>query len=771
MNNKQSNSNKNSKRSSAQVDKINSLSTNKNRENMNKPELLAPAGNLQSAVIALDSGADAVYIGMQKFNARERAENFNTSDASKLINYAHKNNKKVYITFNTLIKESELSEVMKVLCDINELQPDAVIIQDLGIANLIRKYFPTLNIHASTQMAIHNTAGIKQTASMGISRVILERQVMYSELKEIMQKNNDMEIEVFVQGALCCSLSGQCLFSSWIGGRSGNRGKCTQPCRRRFYSENGNGFFFSTKDLATLEDLPKLIKLGIASFKIEGRLKKPDYIKNVITAFRLIIDASPSDIKDAMKDAKEIMRRVAGRSLSGGFSTKHEMENLIEHKKMGVTGIYCGKVIKTTQSGFYVDVSKKIHIGDILRLQEYAGDNSSALAVSYISVKGQSVQKAVYGEECFIKCDRQVPQNASVYKTGESYTRLSARLKTLTEQKKKINLKINISNTGFTIKTPYGEWEKTIEIAQAQKFPLNQEKIIKAFMASGNSKFEPGTIDVKITGDLFLPDSVLKKIKREFWSYFEELHTNNNVQSQSELILNTFNNDYKLKKQEAINAKKNFPISLLNKSECGKDSLPIEFFNRGIKEIILPSFCPENKLKQLTEMIKKVVAQVPLIKIRITSIYQIEILNKLNLKNIEIIVSYPCPVCNSYTIDELQNLISKNNMNLIKVQAWVELEEKELINIKEYSHIPLEIFASGRVPLMSTRASIPVNGIIHDDRGAEYIIEKDDFSEITYIYSNKLLNIPRIEGTAVFATCKKMLSKKLSTSFNFNREF
>ena len=742
-----------------------------NNTNFKKPELLAPAGNLQSAVIALDSGADAVYIGLQKFNARERAENFSFSDASKLINYAHKNNKKVYIAFNTLIKESELHDALEILVEINNLQPDAVIIQDLGIANLIKTYFPKLQIHASTQMAIHNSAGINVARDMGISRVILERQVMHEELKEIMKKNNDMEIEVFVQGALCCSLSGQCLFSSWIGGRSGNRGKCTQPCRRRFYSENGNGFFFSTKDLASLEDLPKLIQLGIASFKIEGRLKKPDYIKNVISAFRLIIDATPENIKTAMKNAKEIMRRVAGRSLSGGFSSKQEMENLIEHKKMGVTGIYCGKIIKTTNSGFYVSVTKKIHIGDILRLQEYAGDNSSALAVSYISIKGKSVQKAVNGDECFIKCDRPAPQNAAVYKTGESYTRLNARLNSLSEQRKKFDLKINVSNSGFIVKTPIGNWEKSLQIEKANKFPLVNEKIIKAFSASGNSAFEADNIDVKITGDLFLPDSVLKKVKKEFWIAFNEMYENSNSISQQEQALIDFEQDYKYKRKNAQTALEHFPISSLNKTECGRDALPIEYFHRGLREIILPSFCAETKLKQLAKLIKQIKHQMPDITIRLTSIYQIDILKQLDLKHTDIIITYPCPVCNSFTIDELQQLINTDNLNLIKIQAWVELEEKEIINLKQHSHLPLEIFSSGRVPLMSTRATIPVSGIIHDDRGAEYIIEKDEFSDITYIYSNKFLNIPRIQGTAAFATCKKRTSKKLSSSFNFKREF
>ena len=217
-----------------------------------KPELLAPAGNLACALTAFDCGADAVYAGLSKFNARERTENFSMEEMSKLIAYARLHSRKVYVTLNTLIKESELPEMVQYLAQLARLQPDGVIVQDLGVLRIIREYFPSLQIHASTQMGFHNSPGIELAAELGVSRVIMERQVTLDELRKIAEKSS-LELEVFVHGALCCSLSGQCLFSSWMGGWSGNRGKCKQPCRRRFYSRSGNGFFFSTKDLYTLE--------------------------------------------------------------------------------------------------------------------------------------------------------------------------------------------------------------------------------------------------------------------------------------------------------------------------------------------------------------------------------------------------------------------------------------------------------------------------------------------------------------------------------------
>ena len=256
------------------------------------PELLAPAGNLNTALAAFDAGADAVYAGLKKFNARERGENFTAEEMGQLISYAHRNGKKVYLTFNTLLRDSELREAASALAELHYLHPDALIVQDIGAAAMIRDYFPGLEIHASTQMAIHNSAGIRTAAEMGCSRVILERAATLDELRG-MAKNSPVELEVFIHGALCCSLSGICLLSSWIsrGDASGNRGKCKQPCRMLYKDSSGkNGFFLSTRDLCGLDLVPEFIRLGISSLKIEGRLRKADYVSGVVKAYRMVLD-------------------------------------------------------------------------------------------------------------------------------------------------------------------------------------------------------------------------------------------------------------------------------------------------------------------------------------------------------------------------------------------------------------------------------------------------------------------------------------------------
>lgn len=732
-----------------------------------KPELLAPAGNLLSAVVALDSGADAVYIGLDKFNARERADNFSLQDASKLINYAHSNEQKVYLTLNTLIKQSELDQAAEMLADITNLAPDAVIVQDLGIVNMVRELFPSLKIHASTQMAIHNSDGVKIAQEMGIERVILERQVMDSELKEIMRKTQ-IEIEVFVQGALCCSLSARCLFSSWLGAWSGNRGKCTQPCRRRFFSENGNGFFFSTKDLATLSNLPNLIKQGIASFKIEGRLKKPDYIKNVVTAYRTIIDAPEGQTKTALKEAEKLMSRIAGRQISAGFASPKSLKELIEPKKMGVTGIYCGKVTSTAKKGFIAEVTRKIHVGDILRLQQYAGDDSSALSVSSISVDGKPVNKALKGNTCFIKCDRLVPENASIYKTGESYARIPAKLASLPLQRHKIALNIKISSEGFIVTSHYVNWKKSMHIETAEKHPLNEKAVIEAFSSTGSELLATGKVNVEINGDLFIPASVLKQTRRECWTYLEEKFPKDLVARNRQKLIKEFKDISEKMHWEATLARQDFdPKIVSRKTMCGKDAMELTVFNGKAKEVILPAFCPEDKLPDVKEKIKAIYTKNPKIRFRITSLYGFEIIR--GLEKPEILISFPFPVCNGFAISEIRNILGEKN-NLQTIQAWIELEESEISNLIDNSPVPIEIFIEGQVPLMATRAEIPVSGIIHDDRGAAYFIEKDKFSGITFVFSEKSLKIPAPPNTATFATCKCFIPGDKESCFNYNRE-
>ena len=363
-------------------------------------ELLAPAGNLDCALAAFDEGADAVYAGLKRFNARERTENFSREEMSRLIAYAHKHGRKVYVTFNTLVKENELADVASELAELERLRPDAVIVQDLGVVRMARQFFPALTLHGSTQMSLHNSAGLQFAAELGLSRVILERQTTLSELAAMMRTKPPVEVEVFIHGALCCCISGTCLLSSWLGGWSGNRGKCKQPCRRRHRSAEGNGFFLSAQDLETLEIIPQLMKTGVSSFKIEGRLRRSDYVSHVVAAYRMVMDAaaeSDACFREILPAARARLARTLGRKWSLGYYTKNSAEHLIKHDALGVSGLLCGKVVNVAPNGFTVSAGRPFYEGDMVRVQPSSGDEGPAFRITRMSLNGRPVSRAARG--------------------------------------------------------------------------------------------------------------------------------------------------------------------------------------------------------------------------------------------------------------------------------------------------------------------------------------------------------------------------------------
>ena len=271
-------------------------------------ELLAPAGTKESLIAAVENGADAVYLGGKLFNARRFAANFNEEELCWAVKYCHVRGVKVYVTVNTLIHEHELEPVVDYIFSLYNLGVDAVIVQDLGLAHLIHSILPDFELHASTQMFLHNRFGIKFAEKLGIKRAILARELSLDEIAELAESG--LDLEVFVHGALCVAYSGQCLFSSLLGGRSGNRGQCAQPCRLPYQLvdrvsqaevvEQPGDYLISPKDLRLIEHLDLLEKIGVKSLKIEGRMKGPEYTAVVTRTYRDAIDRRRVDHKALM---------------------------------------------------------------------------------------------------------------------------------------------------------------------------------------------------------------------------------------------------------------------------------------------------------------------------------------------------------------------------------------------------------------------------------------------------------------------------------------
>lgn len=287
-------------------------------------ELLSPAGDLECLKTAVQTGADAVYFGASEFNARANAKNFNKEELVQAIEYAKLRGVKTHLTINILIKNDEFEDAIKLVEFAYNAGIDAVIVQDLGLAKRIIELFPDLEVHSSTQITIYNLDGAREIESLGFSRCVLARELSIEEIEHIC-KNTKIDIEVFIHGALCISYSGQCLMSSMIGGRSGNRGKCAGTCRLPYSLINNgkvqeHGYLLSSKDVCTLDIIPDLINAGVKSFKIEGRMKSKEYVGIVTSIYRKYIDLAEDGKKYIVdEDDREKLMQIFNR---GGFSTR-----------------------------------------------------------------------------------------------------------------------------------------------------------------------------------------------------------------------------------------------------------------------------------------------------------------------------------------------------------------------------------------------------------------------------------------------------------------
>ncbi|NLT47986.1 MAG: U32 family peptidase, partial [Clostridiales bacterium] len=373
------------------------------------PELLAPAGGPKQLVAAVENGADAVYLGGILFNARQNAANFNDEELKRGLEYAHVRGVGVYITLNTLINDDEMQEALEYAVHVYEAGADALIVQDIGFAAAVKKLLPDLPLHFSTQTTIYNKEGVRAAERLGAKRVVLARELSLEEIKEIAQRTS-LELEMFIHGALCQCYSGQCFLSSMIGGRSGNRGTCAQPCRLPYTitkktdglrkAASARGYLLSPKDICTVEHLDKIIASGIGSLKIEGRMKSPEYVAIVTGTYRKYLDRyaetgkpSPIDPGD-LKDLEQIYNR-------GGFTSGYLFTNpgreLITKERAKHWGTYLGKVTGRNERKKYVDIrlAHDLLMGDGI---EIVNQGMPGNLVTRMLKNGEKIQDGYAGE-------------------------------------------------------------------------------------------------------------------------------------------------------------------------------------------------------------------------------------------------------------------------------------------------------------------------------------------------------------------------------------
>ena len=360
---------------------------------MNKIELLAPAGNFDCLVASVQSGADAVYLSGKSFGARSFADNFDFDTLEKAVDYCHLRGTKVYVTVNTLVSDNEIDELCDYLRFLNQIGTDAIIVQDMGVVKIATEIVPDLPIHASTQMTVHNSEGVKALEALGVKRIVLSREVSLENIKRISQSTT-AELEVFGHGALCMCYSGQCLMSSIIGGRSGNRGKCAQPCRLP-YSVNGKDrqrFYMSLKDLSSLELLDEIHNAGVASLKIEGRMKGPAYVAAVVGIYRKYID-EPTSVKQKDLELLNIIFNRGG--LTDGYLTKKLGKNMFAFDKPDNPYRMGSEKLVTQLLDSIKSENKKIKLNAYLKIKK---DALPQIYISYNDFKVEYIGETVVQE-------------------------------------------------------------------------------------------------------------------------------------------------------------------------------------------------------------------------------------------------------------------------------------------------------------------------------------------------------------------------------------
>ena len=737
---------------------------------MSNIELLSPAGDFEGLVSAVQNGANAVYFGLDKFNARVNGRNFEDEELVKAIKYAKLRNVKTHLTLNILIKNKEFEEALKLVEFAYNSGIDAVIVQDLGLAKKIMELFPKLEVHSSTQMTIYNLDGVKEIEKLGYSRCVLARELSIEEIKNIC-KNTNIEIEVFIHGALCICYSGQCLMSSLIGGRSGNRGKCAGTCRLPYSllkdgQEQEKGYLLSSKDVCTLDILPELIEAGVKSFKIEGRMKSKEYVGIVTSIYRKYIDLAESNQEYVVDEKdREMLMQIFNR---GGFSTGYLKgklgKNMMYTKRPNHIGTLLGEVISYNPNKGHVKIklSKELNLGDSIAI----GDSSCK--ISELMQKNNNIKMAKENDIVTIgRIKGKIKPKDKVYKT------VSIKLNQEMDQKigkenikRKVNCNIELKQDEV-IKLELQDMDTNISVnlegdsiaKKADNTGITSKRIEEQLSKTGNTIFKIENINIKMDESIIVPISSLNEIRRRGLEELEHKLLESFKREQVNLKLNV--------KEEKFISKKEVKVTLcLNKisKEIDYASLknvdnvyiPFKYFlEEDLKEsieniskkfstyILLPAITKSNYEKILYNNLPKIAEKVEGIVIsNLSQIYEIE---KLGINGKKIVANYTMNIENNFTVEELKKL------GVCKYIVPPEAEKETIGGLIE--NIEKETIVYGRTLLMTTEyctigtlKNCPAmcqkgEYTLKDRMGFEFPIYTDRINCNNLIYNSKITSI------------------------------
>jgi len=501
---------------------------------MNKKniELLAPAGSWEALEAAVNAGADAVYMGGRAFGARAYASNFDKEEMAKAVYFAHMHRVRLYVTVNTLVDDSELGELADYLLFLNNVGVDGIIVQDLGVIRLARRIVPELPLHASTQMTITNSGGVDFAVAAGMERSVLARELSLKEIDAACKRGT--EIETFIHGALCVCYSGQCLMSSLIGGRSGNRGRCAQPCRLPYKllnvkgedmlsGKNAGQYLLSPKDMNTLHILPQLIETGVVSYKIEGRMKRPEYVAVVIDAYRRAIDSYLAGNYHVPEEDFANIEQIFNRDFTTAYMVNRPGKEMMSDRRPNNRGVLVGRVAKLDKqrNKAVIKLEKELHLGDGLEFWVSVGGRVGTTVTEMLR-NGAVVESAASGEQVTIDVPKGVRLNDRVFRTLDSRLMAYAGQFFGTDAKKRISVDVVVTaklGQPMTVvmtddegNVGYGETDFIVEAAR--KRALDEAAVRKQMDRLGTTEYFLNSLKFIHDENVMVPMSEMNEARR-----------------------------------------------------------------------------------------------------------------------------------------------------------------------------------------------------------------------------------------------------------------
>ena len=711
---------------------------------MTKVELLAPVGDWNCLKAAVQNGADAVYFGVEQFNARMYAANFNVEDMKQVIDYCKLRNVKTNLTLNTLLENCEFDNAVDLAKEAYKAGVDAIIVQDLGLAKYLIDNIPGLPIHASTQMTVHNLQGVLKLEKLGFDRVVLSRELSCEEIEYIC-KNCKVEIETFIHGALCICYSGQCLFSSVVGGRSGNRGKCAGPCRLPYelISENAEtherksidkGYLLSTKDLCGIAYLPRLIQAGVKCFKIEGRMKSPEYVATVTRIYRKYIDMvlnNDNFIIDE-KDINDLMQVFNRGGFSDGHLDSKHNRNLIFPEKPSNMGIYLGTIKKYNSNKGHItlQLEEDLELGDSISVSNEA----SKYLVSELMIKNVNQKKVSANTEVTIgRMKGNIKVGDKVYRISSKALSDFAKASYDNCENKKMPLNCTVTikkNTPISMEistnknTCYNELYSSIYVKEisnmipidALKTPISVERVVKQISKTTNTPFSFENITVLLDDGLYVPSiSTLNELRRTTLEKVEQkilsrakrtlldlsrkskesiTYTPNVKNPEISVLFRQLDLDFdytKLDKEKITNIYVSLELFISKKY-----SKVISYFSDNYNlYIYVPSIIKTNYKNIALSTIEQAVMIYNIKGFIVSNIGDFELLKKYS-KDYEFIGNYTLNVFNNNTMEEYRKL------GLSRITLSRELNQELIKEMLANANINTEMIVYGNLPLMAS---------------------------------------------------------------------